>query len=151
MKSRIVLIVGAAALLGGCQVLHRAGTAPKTTPTFTCDRGHACDVTVTVSACDNTRISVNRPALGLRHNNQNAVITWRLAGDPQIVFAADGVFFKPASTQFENAVRADRTFTWVGKNSTPGEFAYGIRVTRNGAPCALLDPSVINDVPDAYQ
>ena len=153
---RVWLALSGLLVAAGCQAPPpKVGTYLTRPPQFVCVSGGPCEVTVIVTACSDTGIRVEPEYLGLRRAYGNVPITWKLETTlPNLVFAGNGIWFKPTTTQFINGAPAanGKQFKWVGVNTAAGEFPYGIKILRtNGSLCAEKDPSVINDVPDGYQ
>ena len=153
---RVWLALTGLLVAAGCQA-PGSGTAPASHSAFECrPGGPACEVTVTVTACNDKGISVDRDAIRLKRNFKNVPITWHLRSSVAgTEFAGNGIWFKHKTDQFQNGlvVANGQQYKWVGLNTKPTTagpevHAYGIKVIRNGTACAEMDPSVINDGSD---
>jgi hypothetical protein len=150
---RIALAVCAAFLLSSCawwneHVVAQGTSAPRGEKR--CEKGIACEATVTVKDCN---ITVSVDTIVVVRDNKDVVITWRLKDSPGVKFAKDGIFFKAeslraAERQFRRveSKSPEDTFQWRDANTEPGKFKYGVKVIENGKECPPLDPIIINDI-----
>lgn len=136
MKANITLTAALLAVAAG-------GCATPTGFAGSCDQP-VCHATVTVSNC---RISVDPPEIHVRRGNSNSQIHWTLATSGY-AFASDGIFLKGnTGGELYDPERANPTlFKLKNRNSRPGTYQYGIKVTGASGACAPLDPPIINDM-----
>lgn len=137
----------AALVLSSCAWLHdgketKAGS-------LKCGKGDECRALVTVKDCAIT-LSVDR--IVIPRDNKDVTIAWEIKDSPGVVFAENGVFFKPQSLaaarkQFKPVrSRTPGRFEWIDLNTAPGTFHYGVSVIERGKACAPLDPIIVNDI-----
>jgi hypothetical protein len=149
MKNRaLFLLLGVAVAVAACDgTLARVfGSGP--TPSKVCNKGGQCHLNVTVTGCaaGGSQISVDHEVVGMKKDDNDIDIHWKLAGN-QYEFPAQAIQFtsrefdQPDGNKNNYKVRDRNT---KGSGTSPHKYSITV-VKAGGAPCATKDPIIIND------
>ena len=137
MHTKRLSLAAAVVVLASCAHQPRH---PPMSPMSTSCGDNVCHVRVTVENCAYT---VDPPRLEVLKGAPR-VIKWSLPPASPYDFASDGIHFKQATSEFDSPSPQGKHFTWRDKNTTPGEYAYNVRVQRGAVACPVFDPSIVN-------
>jgi hypothetical protein len=142
----------AGALSAGCAQWQReegkATAAPD--PRIKCAAEQSvCHITVRVKDC---RVSVDPDEKRVASRPGGATMLWTIRDSPGVVFARNGITFKPRIEgdarrvfRIEDRSLASPTLA-MHNDTTPGKYPYTVHVIDNGKRCDPHDPGVVNEM-----
>jgi hypothetical protein len=130
------------------------GAAPASTKR--CDKGD-CETKVAIASCTAPGVTPDPWTIEIDTKHKNVRMLWTITTPGYTFAATDGIFFKgpgkeKARGEFTGCKLANKEgtqFECKNKNDDGTgkrrEFPYGITVLKDAKPCAVLDPTVVND------
>ena len=156
MNKRALWLAIAACFAGATFVTQADSPAPPPPPpTKICTKAAKCELFVSVKACSANGISIDHMVVGVKDGEKDVDIDWTLdkASEGSYEFhKTNGI--KPKrpgwEKEFGSAQGNKNTFRWHDRNhlGTPKKRVYEYSITvvkKDGSPCGVLDPIVIND------
>jgi len=136
-------------LLAGASLLLLAAGCGSMTPMTrgTPCNSNPCNVTVTVTGCNQNQISATPDVLSYAAGKKGN-IEWDLQAPPNWEFLPNGIEFKnPGNIEFDNRNPGARKFKWNNRHDLVGEHAHGYNIfvpPDGGRTICRHDPTILN-------